>query len=468
MDKRCRYFIVLLFAGLAGYALGDLVITEGFIVSTDGGVRVKIDDALQEINDGYLRGEISSGHRIGLSDFAGMHLSEAFDGSVVRHTGAEYAKEHGEGTNFLRYYEVNNTGGAVPSVNLLVGFTDLPPHDERNGLTVPYYVYRYTDSWTDYLVEGIQVSPYTALGISHAEIPAGLSDWVISDGDFITYLYTYHFPTEGWYMISLPVLPPDSTAASLFEHAVGAYTWDPVAEQYVSADEIWPHLGYWLAVDAPGDDDVEGHALWSYDVHFNDEGWYMIGAVRGSVDFSNPADAPDGAVFSPAFGWDHDANAYVESATLDEQFGYWAAVFGEADLTVGGPGGGGGAPSTGKASLGKTHGSMPPGPPRIDWETGEIVLVPTAFFLDQNFPNPFNPSTTIQYGLPEDGHLTLVVYNMLGQRVRTLVDEPMRAGSYEIVWDAKDEAGSDVTGGVYFIRMHADDFSRCKKLVYVR
>jgi hypothetical protein len=80
--------------------------------------------------------------------------------------------------------------------------------------------------------------------------------------------------------------------------------------------------------------------------------------------------------------------------------------------------------------------------------------LPSRYDLDQNFPNPFNPSTVIGYRLPADARVSLIVYDVLGRKVATLVDGPMAAGSHTSRWDAL-SCGS----GVYFARLTASDFS---------
>ncbi len=99
--------------------------------------------------------------------------------------------------------------------------------------------------------------------------------------------------------------------------------------------------------------------------------------------------------------------------------------------------------------------------------------IPVAFELDQNYPNPFNPSTTIGFSLPVQsggGYLptTLRVYNVLGQMVRVLVDEPMAAGSHEIIWDGKDDQGSRVASGIYFYKLRSGDYEDTKKMVLMK
>jgi hypothetical protein len=99
--------------------------------------------------------------------------------------------------------------------------------------------------------------------------------------------------------------------------------------------------------------------------------------------------------------------------------------------------------------------------------TGDSRL-PDRFQLKQNYPNPFNPSTTIEYHLPHATHSNLVVYNVLGQRVRTLVESYQSAGHYAVDWDGRDRNGHTVAGGVYLCRLSIDDSSLCRKLLLVK
>jgi hypothetical protein len=88
--------------------------------------------------------------------------------------------------------------------------------------------------------------------------------------------------------------------------------------------------------------------------------------------------------------------------------------------------------------------------------------------LAQNFPNPFNPSTTIKFDLKEKGFVTLKVYNVAGQLVRTLVDGERDAASYSIAWDGRNNLGTDVASGIYFYKMETNGFNDTKKMVLVR
>ena len=89
--------------------------------------------------------------------------------------------------------------------------------------------------------------------------------------------------------------------------------------------------------------------------------------------------------------------------------------------------------------------------------------VPAEYRLSQNYPNPFNPSTSIEFDLPKSSLVKLVVYNMLGREVATLVYEELKPGSYEYEWN-----GSSFASGVYFYRLITEDFSQTKSMVLLK
>jgi len=102
---------------------------------------------------------------------------------------------------------------------------------------------------------------------------------------------------------------------------------------------------------------------------------------------------------------------------------------------------------------------MPPlGPPQV----------PEDYFLGQNYPNPFNPGTQISFELPVGSHVTLTVYNILGQKVTTLVDEGMSAGRYVADWDGTSDGGRLVSSGVYLYKLEAGDFIKTRKMLLLK
>jgi len=96
------------------------------------------------------------------------------------------------------------------------------------------------------------------------------------------------------------------------------------------------------------------------------------------------------------------------------------------------------------------------------------AALPTEFALSQNVPNPFNPTTDISFALPKDSKVSLAIYNVLGQHVKTLVDDYMRAGQQTVSWDGTDGTGRTVASGVYFYKLNANEFSQTKKMMMLK
>jgi hypothetical protein len=94
--------------------------------------------------------------------------------------------------------------------------------------------------------------------------------------------------------------------------------------------------------------------------------------------------------------------------------------------------------------------------------------VPREFSLSQNYPNPFNPSTKFVVGLPQTAHLDVAVYNILGQKVASLVSENRDAGFYTITWNGNAEGGFAASSGVYFVRVNADKFNAVRKILMMK
>ena len=93
----------------------------------------------------------------------------------------------------------------------------------------------------------------------------------------------------------------------------------------------------------------------------------------------------------------------------------------------------------------------------------ENEYLPTGYNLSQNYPNPFNPTTTIQYSVQSPGHVSLKVFNLLGQEVETLVNENKNTGNYQVNFNA-----SRLASGIYFLQMRAGSFVSVKKMVLLK
>ena len=95
-------------------------------------------------------------------------------------------------------------------------------------------------------------------------------------------------------------------------------------------------------------------------------------------------------------------------------------------------------------------------------------IVPEVFALYQNYPNPFNPTTQIRYDLPEEKNVTIIIYDVMGRNIRTLMNVNQTAGYHSIHWDAKNDTGEGVAAGMYIYTIQAGEFRATKKMVLLK
>ena len=99
----------------------------------------------------------------------------------------------------------------------------------------------------------------------------------------------------------------------------------------------------------------------------------------------------------------------------------------------------------------------------------ENLAIPTQFALHQNYPNPFNPSTQISFDVPEGSELVrLNIYNILGKKVSTLLNNVVNPGRHKVEWNAKDNEGNPVASGIYFYELSSSSFTARKKMLLIR
>ena len=105
---------------------------------------------------------------------------------------------------------------------------------------------------------------------------------------------------------------------------------------------------------------------------------------------------------------------------------------------------------------------------RYDYLSTADEGIPTEFVLHDNYPNPFNPTTTLRFDLPEVSNITLTIYNMLGQKVRTFDYQNTSAGYHSVTWNATNDLGQQVGAGVYLYQLQTKDFVKTRKMVLLK
>jgi hypothetical protein len=189
-----------------------------------------------------------------------------------------------------------------------------------------------------------------------------------------------------------------------------------------------------------------------------DPGFTNFGGTDGMVAMMNQHRAGEGFGF---WGWDPDSVDYdpplhwaVMQWPLPEDFSHSADIIGNDGFHIG---------------------SLEYYPSELaEYETTLSIdetdnTIPTAFSLRQNYPNPFNPVTTIDYQIKVSDDVKMIVYNMLGQEIKTLVnDSQIAAGSYRVAWNGTDHLGKKVSNGIYLYRLQVGTESITKKMVLLK
>lgn len=282
------------------------------------------------------------------------------------------------------------------------------------------------------------------------------------------------FPLQGWYLISLPLTVADSSVSTLFPTALGAFGWEN--NRYVPAPRMQTGRGYWLLIPARTTAVISGTRLTQFRAHYQ-SGWHLIGSVMDTINFANPNDTPDRSVITPIFAWNAGGQRYYSTTTIEQSYGHWMAVLQECDVVF---------KSDSSIAIGKVgevfsqqefsqrFGATPP-PPPFALEQSLSPALPTRPTLFESYPNPFSirgagatPTTVIRYYLPEAGKVQIVIFNSLGQKIRTLAEKDHAAGFHEIRWDGRDDKGRPVGSGNYFYQLTSNNFSSTKKIVVVQ
>ena len=97
-----------------------------------------------------------------------------------------------------------------------------------------------------------------------------------------------------------------------------------------------------------------------------------------------------------------------------------------------------------------------------------LIEIPVKYAFHQNYPNPFNPVTTLRYDIPENSHVNITIYDMLGRQVKTLINQTQDAGYRSVIWDATNDYGKLVSAGIYLYQIQAGEYMQTKKMVLLK
>ena len=104
----------------------------------------------------------------------------------------------------------------------------------------------------------------------------------------------------------------------------------------------------------------------------------------------------------------------------------------------------------------------------VHGELDKDLVLPQQYTLYQNYPNPFNPVTNISFDLPEQGYVSLVVFDIMGREIMRIIDEQLNGGHHKFSWNGKHNSGRVASSGIYFYRFTAKDFPQTRKMLIIK
>ncbi len=278
------------------------------------------------------------------------------------------------------------------------------------------------------------------------------------------------FVSKNWNLISIPLAGTDGIRQHLYPSSTSsAFLYS--GSTYVLHDSLWSGTGYWLRFNTSDTTVITGQSILA-DTFEVGPGWNLIGAISEVVPTGSIESDPPGLVTSQFFGY---TGNYDHSDSIVPGKGYWVKVSEQGRLILS-------SSSMTESSISQTvarfqkrisivpTAELPPPPPNEEYIQDPTVDRPMEFVLHYNYPNPFNPTTIIQYDLPTDSRVILRIYNLLGQTVQTLIDRIEQAGYKRVEWKA-----SKFTSGLYFYKLDAvsvsdprKTFTSVKKMLLIR
>ncbi len=268
--------------------------------------------------------------------------------------------------------------------------------------------------------------------------------------------------SAGWNMISVPVKSTEYRRSVLYPGATSsAFLYDTLAG-YLVEDSLVSGNGYWIKYGRQDSVSVSGYQILAETLSLH-AGWNIIGSLSSPLPVSSITSNPAGMSVSRFFGYD---DGYTASDTIMPGKSYWVKVNQSCTLYLS-YALSRQTPSPVRAIHIVAGDDTPPPPPAVE-PGGQNI--PKSYALDQAYPNPFNPSATIQYQLPLEGRISLKIYNLLGEMVADLIEGVQPAGFRQIVWNA-----GNFPSGIYFCRMNSSplggngrSFTGVIKLVLVK
>jgi len=295
---------------------------------------------------------------------------------------------------------------------------------------------------------------------------------------------------RGWNLVSYwpeDILPIEDALSSILDNVIVVYGWDGEAQVYLpgrlmfsNLTEMVPQYGYWIK---SAEDDLLTYPGFMASARSRST---LHATMDNRITTSNEWMAVYGSSIH-LDGQPVAAGARIELSTLsgvvcgsgsyDGASLKFTPVYGHVDIDEDA----GQLPRTGDRVAVRINGERVY--PDLEYQGhgtflrlnnltrdagGVVNNLPGEYSLSQNYPNPFNPTTSISFNLPVAGHVELAVYNLLGQKVATVIDGTLAAGQHEVIWNGSDQNGVAVSSGVYFYRLKSATFNQTRKMTLMK
>ncbi len=274
-----------------------------------------------------------------------------------------------------------------------------------------------------------------------------------------TQVFSYHFSTPGWHMISIPGSADDLRVSSLFSE-IGAHQVYEYQNGHITSSELEPGKGYWIYAHSAAIIDLELTPMYRYQLDLT-AGWQMIGGCASEISVSAFRSQPPSAFSNSIYRYEVNSG-YRHAGSIFPKQGYWIWISEPCEFIA----------ATGMTNVAKglhTAGNYPPPPPgHLSVKAPDGSERPQAFDIHPAYPNPFNAETRIEFVLPKAENIKLFVYNIQGKRIRVLQSGHCSAGNHVVAWDGTDQRGKQVSSGLYLIRFEAGSFTKTIRLLYLR
>jgi hypothetical protein len=363
-----------------------------------------------------------------------------------------------QGSSIARYFDITPTNDAGLNATFVFRYDA----SELNGQsTATMGLWKSTDAGTTWTAQAAANNAaghtLTATGVN------SLSRWSASDdAHSLGAVHKQQSLIAGWNMLSLPLIVVDGRKSVLFPSAISrAFAY---SGSYVPSDTLHFGNGYWLKYDSARTVTVTGSTV-TADSFRVLKGWNMVGSLSAKVPVNSITSKPGGLPTSKFYGFN---GSYFISDTIVPGAAYWLKTTDTGKIYLTGiPGA---APRNDLANriVISSSPETPPPPPPEDVQASTGPEVPAAFALSQNYPNPFNPTTRVRVSVPSSAQIDVAIYNVLGQRIRTLFAGEAEAGYHTLEWNGCTDGNIPVGNGIYFVRMASRDFTAVNKIVLMK